>query len=115
MVALAKGDLDTAKAKSDAYATAVAPRKVALEVWQVHESAGLIALHEKDYAKAASELAQANQQDPRVLYHMARAQRGKGDAKAARETARQAAEYNGLNFNYAYVRGKAKQLLGQLG
>lgn len=61
-------------------------------------------------AKAAAELAQANQQDPRVLYHLARAYQGKGDTKLARL----AAEHNSLNFNYAYVRGKAKQLLGQL-
>jgi tetratricopeptide (TPR) repeat protein len=113
-VALAKGDLAGANAKADAYAAAVAERKVPFEVRQSHEIAGMIALEEKHYAKAAAELSQANQLDPRVLYHLARAQQGKGDAKAARETARQAAEHNGLNFNYAYVRGKAKQLLTQL-
>lgn len=113
-VALAKGDLAGAKARSDAYAAAVAQRKVPFEVRQGHELAGLIALHEKNYAKAAAELAQANQQDPRVLYHLALAQQGTGDVKAARETARQAAEHNGLNFNYAFVRAKAKQLLAQL-
>lgn len=113
-VALAKGDVATAKARSDAYATAAAKRKVPFEVRQSHEIAGMIALHEKDYAKAVAEMARANQQDPRVLYHLARAYQGKGDAKLARETARLAAEHNGLNFNYAYVRGKAKQLLGQL-
>ena len=29
-------------------------------------------------------------------------------------TERQAADHNGLNFNYAYVRGKAKKLVAQL-
>ena len=113
-VALAKGDLAGAKASSDAYAAAVAKRKIPFEVRQSHELAGMVALQQKDYAKAVAELTQGNQLDPRVLYHLARAYQGKGDAKAARDTARQAADHNGLNFNYAYVRGKAKQLAGQL-
>jgi tetratricopeptide (TPR) repeat protein len=113
-VALARGDVAGARAKADAYASAVARRKIPFEVRQSHEIAGMIALQEKDYARAVSELTQANQLDPRVLYHLARAYQGKGDGKAARETARQAAEHNGLNFNYAYVRGRARQLLGQL-
>lgn len=113
-VALAKGDLAGAKAKSDAYSTAVAKRQIPFEVRQSHELAGMVALQQKDYAKAVAELTQANQLDPRVLYHLARAYQGKGDVKAARDTARQAAEHNGLNFNYAYIRGKAKQLAGQL-
>jgi len=113
-VALAKGDLAGAKAKSDAYAAAVAQRKIPFEVRQSHELAGMVALQEKDYAKAVAELTQANQLDPRVQYHLARAYQGKGDLKAARETAKLAAEHNGLNFNYAYVRGKARQLLTQI-
>ena len=113
-VALAKGDLASARAKSGAYATAVAERKVPFEVRQGHEVAGLVALQEQDYARAAAELAQANQQDPRVLYHLARAYQGQGDLKAARGAVRGAAEHNGLNFNYAFVRAKARQLLGQL-
>jgi tetratricopeptide (TPR) repeat protein len=113
-VALAKGDLAGAQAKSDAYAAAVAKRKTPFQVRQSHELAGMIALQRKDFAKAVAELTQANLLDPRVQYHLARAYQGKGDAKAAREAARQAAEHNGLNFNYAYVRGKAKQLVAQL-
>ena len=113
-VALAKGDAAGAQARSDEYAAAVASRKIPFEIRQSHEIAGLVALQAKDYAKASGELVQANQLDPRVQYHLARAYQGQGDAKAAREAARQAAEHNGLNFNYAYVRGKARELLGQL-
>jgi tetratricopeptide (TPR) repeat protein len=113
-VALAQGDLAGAQAKSDAYATAVAQRKLPFEVRQSHELAGMVALGRKDYAKAAAELSQANPLDPRVLYHLARAYQGKGDAAAAKDAAHRAAEHNGLNFNYAYVRGKAKTLLTQL-
>jgi tetratricopeptide (TPR) repeat protein len=113
-VALAKGDLAGAQANADAYAAAVAQRKVPFEVRQSHELLGLVALQGKDYAKAAAELSQANLLDPRVQFHLARAYQGKGDAKAAREAARQAADHNGLNFNYAYVRGKAKELAAKL-
>jgi tetratricopeptide (TPR) repeat protein len=112
-IALAKGDLATAKAKAKAYADAVATSKVPFEVWQTHEIAGLIALHENNGAAAVAELKQANQQDPRVLFHLARAYKAQGDAKAARETCKRAAEHNGLNFNYAYVREKARKMLAE--
>ena len=114
MVALARSDLAQARAKSAEYTAAAAGSKVPFEVRQGHELAGRVALDEKDGARAAAELAQANQLDPRVQYYLAQALRAKGDAAGAREAARKAAEHNGLNFNYAYVRGKAQQLLGQL-
>jgi tetratricopeptide (TPR) repeat protein len=114
MVALAKLDLPLARARAGEYATAAATSKVPFEVRQSHELNGRIALEEKDGARAAAELVQANQLDPRVLYYLAQALRAKGDLAGAREAARKAAEHNGLNFNYAYVRGKARQLLGQL-
>jgi tetratricopeptide (TPR) repeat protein len=113
-VALARSDLAAARQKAQAYTTAAAGRQVPFEVRQSHELQGRIALQEKDGARAASELAQANQLDPRVQFYLAQALKAKGDTAAAREAARQAAEHNGLNFNYAYVRGKAQQLLGQL-
>jgi tetratricopeptide (TPR) repeat protein len=113
-VLIAKGDAAGAKAKSDEYAAVVAQRKIPFEVRQSHEIAGLVALQAKDYQAAVAELKQANQLDPRVQFHLARAYQGKGDAQAAREAARQAADHNGLNFNYAYVRAKAKDLLARL-
>jgi tetratricopeptide (TPR) repeat protein len=113
-VALAKGDVAGAQAKADAYAAAVAQRKIPFEVRQGHELLGMVALQRRDFAKAAAELAQANNLDPRVQYHLALALQGQGDGKAARDAARQAADHNGLNFNYAYVRGKAKELVTKL-
>jgi tetratricopeptide (TPR) repeat protein len=113
-VALAKGDLAGAKAGAKAYGAAMRSRMIPFEVRQSHEINGLVALQEKDYERAASQLAQANPLDPRVQYHLARAQQGKGDLEAARRTARRAADHNGLNFNYAYVRGKARQLVASL-
>jgi tetratricopeptide (TPR) repeat protein len=113
-IALAKGDLATARARSAAYATQVAAKNVPFEVRQSHHAAGLVATADKDYAKAIAELQKANQLDPRVPYALALAYRGKGDAGPAKEFCRKAAEDNGLNFNLAYVRTKARKMLGTL-
>ena len=112
-VALARKDVSTAKLKADAYAKEVAVKKVPFEVRQQHEINGLIALQGKDHARAAAELLQANQQDPRVLYHLGLAYQGQGDAAKAKEALAAAADFNGLSFNYAYVRTKAQQALAK--
>jgi tetratricopeptide (TPR) repeat protein len=112
-VALAKKDLATAKAKAASYAKEVAVKSVPFEVRQQHEIAGLIALQEGEHAKAVAELGQANQQDPRVLYNLGLAYRGQGDAAKAKEAFTAAAGFNALNFNYGYVRGKAKEALAK--
>ena len=110
-VALARSDLATAKAKAGAYRTAVDVKKIPFEVRQSHELAGRIALAEKNYPAAATELRQANQQDPRVLYLTAVALQGKGDAQGATDLGLRAADFNGLSNTYGYVRGKAKAML----
>jgi tetratricopeptide (TPR) repeat protein len=109
-VALAKHDLATAKARAAAYATQVAAKRIPFEMRQQHELAGRVALEEKSYAAAATELEQANQQDPRVLYLLAVALQSKGDAQRAQSVATRAANFNGLSPTYAFVRGKAKSL-----
>jgi tetratricopeptide (TPR) repeat protein len=110
LVALARNDLVAAKAKAGAYDTAVTAKGIPFELRQNHELAGRIALAAKDYASAAAELRQANQQDPRVLYLTAVALQGKGDSQAAKDVATQAAEWNGLSNTYGFVRGKAREL-----
>jgi tetratricopeptide (TPR) repeat protein len=109
-VALARSDVAAAKAKASAYASAVDAKKIPFEVRQSHELRGRIALAEKDHAGAAAALRQANQQDPRVLYLLAVALQGAGDAKAAKQTAVQAADWNALSPTYGYVRGKARAI-----
>jgi tetratricopeptide (TPR) repeat protein len=113
-VLLARGDVAGAQTKAAEYASRVGQRKVPFEVRQSHELLGRVALAQKDHARAVVELQQANQQDPRVLYLLALAYQGKGDKALARETCEQAAHHNSLNFNYAYVRGKAQKLLQEL-
>jgi tetratricopeptide (TPR) repeat protein len=112
LVAVAGGDLPTARARNAEYSTQVAVRNVPFEVRQGHELAGAIALAAKDYAGALRELALANQQDPRVLYLAALAHRGAGDAREAQRFASKAGHFNGLSFNYAFVRTKALAMIG---
>ena len=109
-VALARNDTVAARAKAAAYAKAVAVKSIPFEVRQSHELAGRIALAEKSYASAVSELRQANQQDPRVVYLTAVALQGAGDRQAAKEASLEAADFNGLSNTYGYVRGKARAL-----
>lgn len=111
-VAAATGDLATAKARLAEYARQVAPKKRPFEVRQQHELAGMIALAEKKYGDAIRELGLANQQDPRILYLTAVALKGAGESQRAMESAAKAAKFNGLNFNYAYVRTPARKLAG---
>jgi tetratricopeptide (TPR) repeat protein len=112
-VALAKNDVAAAKARADAYEKAVkaSGKENVFETWQTHQLRGMIAISEKSFASATTELAQANQQDPKVGYLLAVALAGKGDAKKAREQAEKVATFNGLNGNFAYVRAKARQML----
>ncbi len=110
-VALARNDLASAQAKAATYEKAVVVQSIPFEVRQSRELLGRIALAEKDYATAAAELRQANQQDPRVLYLTAVALQEKGDSRSAKEVATQAAEFNGLSNTYGFVRSKARTLV----
>jgi tetratricopeptide (TPR) repeat protein len=112
-VAHARGDLDEAKTQAEDYAQQVAVNAVPFELRRSHHLNGLIALAEKDYAAAVAELQQANLLDPRVQYLLAQAHEGAGDAEASRQAGQQAAEHNGLNFNYAYVRDAAGKMLAE--
>jgi tetratricopeptide (TPR) repeat protein len=111
-VAVAGNDIATAKKSLAEYTRQVAEKNRPFEVRQQHELAGLIALAERDYSTATRELQLANQQDPRVLYALALAWKGAGEAGKATKFATKAANFNGLNFNYAYVRGKARKITG---
>jgi tetratricopeptide (TPR) repeat protein len=109
-VAAVRGDVAAAKAKAAEYTAATRSANRTFEAFQRHELAGMIAMAEKQYAAAVKELAQANQQDPRILYLSAVALRSSGDAPAASAMARHAATFNGLSLNYGYVREKARTI-----
>jgi tetratricopeptide (TPR) repeat protein len=109
-LAVARNDVPAAKTRAAEYAALIAPRKVPFEARQQHELNGLIALAEKRASVAVQEFTSGNQQDPRILYLTAIALREAGDAKKSSAVAAKAAKFNGLSFNYAFVRSKAAQI-----
>ena len=111
-VAIAKKDLATAKTETDTFRKGVEAAKNANQLKQAHELAGRIALEEKNYDTAISELGQANQQNPDVLYLLGLSYQGKGDANQAKASFTKAAKFNSLPaLNYALVRAKAEKAL----
>ena len=68
----------------------------------------MIALADKRPAVAAAELQQANQQDPRVLHMTAQALLASGKADDAAKFNDKGEKFNGLSFNYAYLRAKTE-------
>jgi tetratricopeptide (TPR) repeat protein len=110
-VALAKNDPATAKAEASQYLSGADAKHNDVRLRQAHELAGTIALREQKFDEAVAELAQANQQDPRVLYTTALAYKGKGDAAKAKDLAGRAANMNTLpTLAYAFIRPEAKKL-----
>ena len=109
-VALAKNDLQTAKAEAATYLKGAKEKENPARIRQAHVLAGKIALKEKQFDQAIDELGQADQQDPSVLYVTALAYQGKGDQEKAGEMFKQAAEsYTLPTLGYAFIRAKAKQ------
>jgi tetratricopeptide (TPR) repeat protein len=110
-VALAKGDVPTAKTEATAYLDGATERQNKFRIRQAHELEGRIALAEKQYDEAIMHLGQANQQDPEVAYLTALAYQGKGDGAKAKELAAKAAQANVLPLvSYAFVRAKARKM-----
>lgn len=112
LVALANGDLATAKENSAAYHAAVQTPSIPFELRQDHELMGRIALAEGDASGALAHLGQANQQDPRVLLLTAEAYEASGNTEAAADMIRQAAEFNQLSYPLSYVRAQAQAKAG---
>jgi tetratricopeptide (TPR) repeat protein len=109
-VALKKNDLATAKTESAAYLSGATAKNNPARIRQAHQLAGMIALKEKNFDQAISELGQADQQNPYVLYKIAVAHQGKGDQAKATEMFKQAAEsYTLPTLDYAFIRAKAKE------
>jgi tetratricopeptide (TPR) repeat protein len=104
-VALGKKDFATAKTEGEAFRKGTEAAKNPAQTRQAHELIGMIALAEKDYDKALSELQQANQQNPYDLYRLCQAYQGKGDSNQAKQFCQKAAAFNSLpQVNYAFIR-----------
>ncbi|HEX5833824.1 MAG TPA: tetratricopeptide repeat protein [Pyrinomonadaceae bacterium] len=111
-VAIAKKDLATAKTETETFRKGAEAAKNPNQLKQAHELAGRIALEEKSYDSAIAELAQANQQNPDVLYLLGVSYQGKADGTKAKASFTKAAKFNSLpQLNYAFVRSKAEKAL----
>ncbi len=113
-LALAARDLETAENLADDYREAVALHNVRFEVQQSRQLDGLVALASGEPEAALFELANANQQNPRVLLLNALAFSAAGDREAARAACLQVVNFNQINFNLASVRGTAQRMLDEL-
>lgn len=110
-VALAKRDTATATKEAQQYISGAEATHDVGRIRQGHELAGTIALRARDFDKAVDELGQADQQDPYILYTLATAYQGKGDAAKAKELAKRAADMHILpTIRYALVRTKATKM-----
>ena len=109
-VAVHSKDFAAARKHAEAYMEGATSRKNSFQIRQAHDLAGTIALKEKRFDQALAHLGKANQQDPYVLYRMAKAYQGSGNEAKAEELFRQAANHNTLpTLNHAFVRAKAKK------
>jgi tetratricopeptide (TPR) repeat protein len=114
-VAVAQKELETAKANAEEYRTRAEASQNPFQIRLAHEIAGIIALEERDFDTAISELKQANQQNPYNLYRIAMAFRGKDDAEQAKAWCERAVKFNALNNpNYGFMRKEAAQMLASM-
>jgi tetratricopeptide (TPR) repeat protein len=111
-LAIGKKDYAAAKSHADQYRQGAEASKNPAQVKLAHELAGRIALAQKNYDAAISELEQANQQDPRNLYRLGQAYQAKGDKDKAQKLYTDAAGFNSLPaLNYAFIRVKAQKMV----
>lgn len=110
-MALGKKDFATAKTEAEAFRKGTEAANNPFQTRQAHELVGMIALEEKNYDQALSELQQANLQNPYDLYRLCQAYQGKGDSVKAKESCKKAADFNSLpQINYAFIRLKAAKV-----
>jgi lipopolysaccharide biosynthesis regulator YciM len=115
-VAIAKKDLAGAKSHAEEFGKGAEATKNPAQLKQSHELAGRIALAEKDYGKAVTELQQANLQNAQNLYRLSQAYKGQGDSAKAQEYLKKTVEFNPLPaLPYAFVREKAQKEAGTKG
>jgi len=111
-LAISKKDYAAAKSHTAAYRQGAEASKNPAQLKLAHELAGRIALAQKEYDTAISELHQANQQDPRNLYRLGQSFQAKGDKDQAQKFYAAAAEFNSLPaLPYAFIRTKAQKLV----
>jgi tetratricopeptide (TPR) repeat protein len=110
-VAVAAHDAKAAEPHATAFLQGATAKKNDGELRLAHQLLGAIALEDKDFARAITELGQGNQQDPYTVYRLGLAYQESGDTAKAADAFRRAANQNTLpTLNYAFVRTKAKKM-----
>lgn len=102
-------DFAAAKTHADAYMKTADANHHPIQMQTAHQLAGVIALSEKQYDAALTELKKANDRNPRNIYRMGEAYAGLGDREKAKEMWTRAANFNEINYSLAFVRAKARQ------
>jgi tetratricopeptide (TPR) repeat protein len=113
-VALWKGDVERASELADAYRNEVEIHNARFEVQRTSELDAMIAIAEDDLEAAIGHLEQADQQDPQIWLLKARTYAALGDEEGARSACEHVINFNQLNFDLAYVRNTARELLETL-
>ena len=113
-IALWRADLDLAKGLANEYRDEVAAHNIRFEVQRTHELDGMIALAEGSLDTALDHFEKANLQDPQIWLLKARTYAALGDEEGARRACEEVINFNQLNFNLAYVRSMARELLETL-
>ncbi len=114
-IALMKGDIKTAKSKSNELLEKAGTDKNNFQIWLAHEIMGMIAMQEKNYKKAIDEFKNSNWQNPYTYYRLAVAYDENGDKEEAQKYYKQAANFNALNnLNQAFIRQKAQKMISSM-
>ena len=113
-IAIGKQDLKAAKGEAEVFRKGAEAKQGAGLLKLSHQRDGSIALLEKNYDVAISELEAAGDQNPQNFYKLSQAYLAKGDKQKAKEFCQKAGQFNSLpQLNFAFIRAKAlKDLAG---
>ncbi|MBU0984420.1 MAG: tetratricopeptide repeat protein [candidate division Zixibacteria bacterium] len=110
-----RGDAESARVNAEGYAKYAEKQQDANLLRTAHQLRGMVALHAGNFEKAATELQQANLQNPYNLYRLARAYKGMGAKDRAEPYCKSAANFNAVNdINYSLARQKARQMIAEM-
>jgi tetratricopeptide (TPR) repeat protein len=112
LIALGKNELKTAKSETETFKKISEANDNINQIRFSHELLGRIAMLEKNYDLAITELQQSNLQNPYNLYRLAVVFQAKGDKEKATEFYSKAAHFFGLPaLNYAFIRGRSEKMI----
>jgi tetratricopeptide (TPR) repeat protein len=114
IAAMVAEDFEAAGERTAKYTAAVSENGTAFERRRAHELAGYMSMINDDMEGGLEHLAQANQQNPHVLYWSAVAHNSLGNKDKAIELVTRAANRNTLSPNLPFVRAKALDALVSL-